>query len=107
MRLIILAKALLNQGEEIMGWLIYYIIAVNIVGVFIMAWDKMKARAGAWRIPEDSLILIALVGGSAGIYVGMKIFRHKTRHFKFSVGVPVIFLIQAGIIIWLIYRGNS
>ncbi|KJS15841.1 MAG: membrane protein [Peptococcaceae bacterium BRH_c4b] len=85
-------------------WLIYYIIAINIVGVFIMAWDKMKARAGAWRISENNLLLIALVGGSVGIYLGLKVFRHKSRHYKFSVGVPIIFLIQAGIVVWLFYQ---
>ncbi|GBF34598.1 hypothetical protein DCCM_3717 [Desulfocucumis palustris] len=88
-----------------MSWLIYYIIAVNIAGVLSMGLDKMKARAGAWRIPENSLMLIALAGGSPGIYAGLKIFRHKTRHLKFSVGVPIIFLIQAAIIARLVYLG--
>lgn len=90
-----------------MEWLSFYVVAINIFGFFIMAWDKMKARAGAWRIPEDNLLLIALAGGSAGIYVGLKIFRHKTRHSKFSVGVPIIFLVQTGIVVWLVcLRGD-
>jgi uncharacterized membrane protein YsdA (DUF1294 family) len=63
--------------------------------------DKKKARKSLWRIPENNLMLIALFGGSAGIYLGLKIFRHKTRHLKFSVGVPVIFILQAALIIWL------
>ena len=53
-----------------MKWLLYYLTAINIVGVVIMGWDKIKARAGVWRIPENNLLLIALTGGSAGIYLG-------------------------------------
>lgn len=85
-------------------WFVYYIIAINIVGVFIMAWDKMKARGDGWRVSENNLLLIAIVGGSVGIYLGLKVFRHKTRHYKFSVGVPIIFFIQAGIVVWLFTR---
>lgn len=85
-------------------WFVYYIIAINIVGVFIMAWDKMKARGDGWRVSEKNLLLIAIVGGSVGIYLGLKVFRHKTRHYKFSVGVPIIFFIQAGIVVCLFYQ---
>ncbi len=65
----------------------------------------MKARVGAWRIPEDNLILIALLGGSMGIFLGIKIFRHKTRHIKFTVGIPLIFLLQAAVVVLLFFRG--
>jgi len=72
-----------------MKWIFYYLTAINIIGVITMGWDKMKARAGAWRISENSLLIIALTGGSAGIYLGMRLFRHKTRHLKFTFVVPL------------------
>lgn len=81
----------------------YYFAVINFIGLVLMAWDKMKARAGAWRIPENNLLFIALAGGSAGIYLGLILFRHKTRHFKFTVVVPVILFIQICIIAWMIY----
>jgi len=86
-----------------MKWLLYYLTAINIVGVVIMGWDKIKARAGVWRIPENNLLLIALVGGSAGIYLGLRLFNHKTRHFKFTVIVPIVSLMQLIIIGWMFY----
>ena len=64
----------------------------------------MKAKSGAWRIPEDNLLLIALLGGSVGIFLGIKAFRHKTRHIKFSVGVPSIFLLQIVVILWQLHQ---
>lgn len=88
-----------------MDWIVYYFIAINIFGLLIMGWDKMKARTGAWRIPENSLLLAALAGGSIGVYLGLILFRHKSRHLKFSVGVPVIFLIQVGIVYWFFRHG--
>ena len=77
---------------------------INIIGLIIMGLDKMKAKSGAWRIPEDNLLLIALLGGSVGIFLGIKAFRHKTRHIKFSVGVPSIFLLQIVVILWLLHK---
>ena len=77
---------------------------INIIGLIIMGLDKMKAKSGAWRIPEDNLLLIALLGGSVGIFLGIKAFRHKTRHIKFSVGVPSIFLLQIVVILWLLHQ---
>lgn len=83
--------------------LYYYFAVINFIGLVLMAWDKMKARTGAWRIPENNLLFIALAGGSAGVYLGLRLFHHKTRHVKFAVVVPVIFLIQVCLIAWMIY----
>ena len=80
---------------------------INIIGLIIMGLDKIKAKSGAWRIPEDNLLLIALLGGSVGIFLGIKIFRHKTRHIKFAVGVPLIFLLQMAVILWLLHQKIS
>jgi uncharacterized membrane protein YsdA (DUF1294 family) len=56
--------------------------------------DKQKARRGDWRIPERNFFMMALAGGSIGIYIAMRLFRHKTKHLSFKVGVPMIFLLQ-------------
>lgn len=71
-----------------------YLFLINAAGFLIMLIDKQKARKNLWRIPERVLIGIATVGGSLGIMAGMRIFRHKTRHEKFTVGVPVILALQ-------------
>ncbi len=59
-----------------------------------MLIDKEKAKKHKWRIPEHTLIFIALIGGSIGSFIAMNLFRHKTKHFKFKVGIPIILIIQ-------------
>ncbi|WP_017726634.1 DUF1294 domain-containing protein [Halalkalibacterium ligniniphilum] len=76
--------------EAIVG----YFIVVNVLGYFVMGIDKQKARQQKRRIPERTLFLLALFGGSLGIYGGMKQFRHKTKHRTFSVGMPLLILAQ-------------
>ena len=73
---------------------ITYLILVNAAGFAVMLIDKWKAKRGAWRIPEATLLGIALFGGSIGAIAGMNLLRHKTRHPKFSVGLPVILAVQ-------------
>ena len=74
--------------------LICYLILINIIAFFLMGMDKRKARTGAWRIPEKTLFLSAILGGSIGAIAGMQLFRHKTRHQSFVVGMPVILIVQ-------------
>ena len=73
---------------------IAYIAVINIIGFAIMGVDKKKAIRGAWRISEASLFMSALIGGSLGCILGMQFFRHKTRHPKFQIGMPVILILQ-------------
>jgi len=75
-------------------FLFYYLILINIIATVLMMADKLKAKYGLWRISENIFLSIALVGGSAGIYLGVKLFRHKTKKFKFNVIVPILVLIQ-------------
>ena len=77
-----------------MKYLLAYLIIINAVGFALMLIDKQKARRKAWRIPEAVLLGTAVVGGSVGSLLGMDIFRHKTRHTKFTVGIPTIISIQ-------------
>ena len=81
---------------------IFYLLIINAVGALAMLIDKIKARKKLWRIPEATLMAIAAIGGSIGVLAGMYLFRHKTRHAKFYIGVPVILVIQLAVLYYLI-----
>ena len=83
--------------------LIIYLIGINVVTFFIYGVDKWKARREKWRIPEDTLIWLAIAGGSIGALLGMYLFRHKTQHKQFTLGIPAIILVQA-IIVYLFLK---
>lgn len=70
------------------------IVIINIVTFIIYGIDKLKAKKGKWRIPENSLIGLAIIGGSIGAYLGMRVWHHKTMHLKFKYGIPLIIVIQ-------------
>ena len=78
-----------------------YLIIVNAAAFLLMLADKLKAKRGAWRIPEATLMGIAAIGGSVGSLAGMYLFRHKTKHIKFTLGIPVILIGQIALVIWL------
>lgn len=80
--------------------IILYLISINAVSTLMYVIDKHKAQKGKWRTTEFSLIMIAYLGGSIGALIGMYIFRHKTKHIKFRILVPLAFLIHIGIAIW-------
>ena len=82
--------------------LIIYLIGINVVTFFIYGIDKWKARRGKWRIPEETLIWLAIAGGSIGALLGMYLCRHKTQHKKFTLGIPVIILVQAVIVFFFL-----
>lgn len=74
--------------------LIGYLILINAVGFLLMLSDKYKARKNLWRIPETTLFAVGFLGGSLGMIGGMYAFRHKTKHLKFTMGIPVILAVQ-------------
>jgi len=74
---------------------------MNLVGFFSMGLDKKKAKSNEWRIKERTLFFIAAIGGSAGSVLGMKVFRHKTKHKEFVMGMPFILMVQIILIIFL------
>ena len=80
---------------------IIYLITINIITFITYGIDKAKARKGAWRIPEKTLIGLAVAGGSIGALTGMSFFHHKTRKPLFKIGIPVILLIEAAAAAWL------
>lgn len=80
-----------------------YFIFLNLLGVFCMAVDKKRAIEHRWRISEKTLFLIAMLGGSAGIWAGMYLVHHKTRHWYFVLGIPAILFLQI-LCLWLLKR---
>ena len=79
---------------NIVSLIIYYLVAINIVAFFVYGIDKLKAKKNRWRIPEATLLSLAVIGGSIGALLGMKVWHHKTMHKKFSIGIPLILFIQ-------------
>lgn len=77
-----------------MKYIVCYMVFINIVGFFVMGIDKQKAKKGKWRIQEKTLFAIALLFGSYGVGLGMKHYRHKTKHKSFVIGIPLIEIVQ-------------
>ena len=84
---------------------LYYLAIVNITTFVVYGIDKLKAKKGKWRIPESTLLLLAIIGGSIGAWFGIKVWHHKTLHKKFKYGIPLIVIIQIVIAIY-IFREN-
>ena len=86
-------------------WIVtVYLIIMNIVGIIVMGVDKHKAKVRAWRIPENTLFMVSILGGSAGTWAGMYIFRHKTKHWYFVIGMPLILIIQIAIGVYIFMK---
>ena len=71
-----------------------YLVVLNVLALVLMGVDKRRAKRHAWRIPEATFFAVALLGGSAGAWAGMYLFRHKTLHLKFTLGIPLILAAQ-------------
>lgn len=83
-----------------------YLLAINVMSFAMFGLDKHKARKHSFRISEKGLFVSALLGGSIGALLGMKVFRHKTQHKKFIIGIPMILVCQIAIIIWFVWKAN-
>lgn len=87
-----------------MNYIFLYLLIINAAGLLYMLVDKDRARKNLWRIPESRLMGIAVLGGSGGVLLGMNLARHKTKHPKFAIGVPVIFALQMVLLVfWVLY----
>lgn len=84
----------LSGKENEVEWILFYIVLVNLGGFCLMGMDKRRAKRHEWRVPETRLFLVALLGGSIGSIVGMRVFRHKTKHWYFVWGMPAILVLQ-------------
>lgn len=87
-----------------MKYFLIYLLLINAVGFLLMLIDKWKAKHNRWRIPEATLMWVAALGGSIGSLMGMYTVRHKTKHPKFTVGIPLILVAQLALAIYLIWR---
>ena len=85
-----------------MNIILGYLLAVNITSFLLCGIDKYKAKKGRWRISEATLLLMAVIGGSIGAWVGMRIWHHKTMHKKFKYGIPVIIIFQVALAVYLL-----
>jgi len=83
------------------SYLAYYLLGINAVTFIVYGIDKYKAKKAKWRIPEATLLLLAVLGGSIGAWMGMKVWHHKTMHKKFKYGIPAILLIQITLMAYL------
>lgn len=85
--------------------LLIWVLAWTLIAFVLMGADKWKARHDNWRIPEKALFLSAILGGSVGALAGMYLFRHKTKHLSFTIGMPVILALQIALVLALRFRG--
>ena len=83
--------------------ILLYLVIANLLTFFTYGIDKLKAKKQWWRIPEATLLWLAVLGGSAGAWIGMKIWHHKTQHKKFKYGVPAIIIAQVAIVCYVCY----
>lgn len=83
------------------SYLIYYLLGINAVAFIMYGIDKYKAKKAKWRISEATLLLLAVLGGSIGAWMGMKVWHHKTMHKKFKYGIPAILLMQIALMAYL------
>ena len=85
--------------------IIGYLVVMNIVGIAVMGIDKSKAKRGAWRIKEATLFGVSIIGGSIGTLLGMYMFRHKTKHIYFVIGMPLILILHIALAVFLFTKG--
>ena len=93
--------------EYFMNILFIYLLIINIIAIIITIYDKLCAIGRRWRVKENTLLLISALGGSVAMYITMQIIRHKTRHLKFMLGIPIIIIVQLLIafIVWRVVNG--
>ena len=88
-----------------MKLLLYYLLLINAAGFLLMLVDKWKAKKNRWRIRESTLLIVAALGGSIGSLAGMYLFRHKTQHLKFTLGIPLILAAQCFVVVLVMALG--
>ena len=105
---------MLNRNTDLNGLssmdlheiVLQYLAIINVIAIVVYGWDKLCAIQHRWRVPEKTLLAIAVVGGSLGALFAMSLFHHKTLHLKFKYGVPVIMMLQVVGVLWLNMSGN-
>lgn len=85
----------------------YFILVMTILTFLVFGIDKWKAKNEQWRVPESTLFLLAVFGGSIGGWLGMEIWRHKTQHWYFRLGIPIIVVLQVALALWIWFSVKS
>ena len=86
-----------------MNFILIYLLIINAAGFLVMTIDKLYARKNMWRIPERTLLGVAIIGGSIGVLAAMYTVRHKTKHMKFVIGVPLILVCLIGLAAYFLF----
>ena len=96
----------MKESLEAIGWqnIVIYLIIINVIGFLAMGLDKWKAKNDRWRIPENSLFTLTLLGGGIGTIAGMYTFRHKTQKPQFTIGMPAILILEIILVIYLLIK---
>ncbi|MBP5513179.1 MAG: DUF1294 domain-containing protein [Bacteroidaceae bacterium] len=84
-------------------YFVIFILVMSVITFFVFGWDKWKAKNDKWRTPESTLFLLAIFGGSIGALLGMQVWRHKTQHWSFRLGIPIILILQAAGLVWYFF----
>ncbi|MBQ6190526.1 MAG: DUF1294 domain-containing protein [Bacteroidaceae bacterium] len=84
-------------------YFVIFILVMSVITFFVFGWDKWKAKNDKWRTPESTLFLLAIFGGSVGALLGMQVWRHKTQHWSFRLGIPIILILQAAGLVWYFF----
>ena len=92
------------MAQNLLRYVLCYLAAINAVTFFVYGIDKRRAKRGAWRISEKTLFVLPTLGGSVGAILGMKVFHHKTKHWYFKCGLPLILILQLALVVWLKVR---
>lgn len=90
----------------ILKYVALYLGFINLLAIVVCVIDKIKARFHHWRIPEKTLFVLSLLGGATGMYFAMILVRHKTRHKRFMITLPILILLQMAILIFVLYRAS-
>ncbi|MEO1816238.1 MAG: DUF1294 domain-containing protein [Acetobacterium sp.] len=91
--------------NNFINYFVIYFIIINLI-TFIFFWnDKRRSKKEAWRISEKTLMGLCLIGGSIGGLLGMRVFHHKTKHALFAWGIPMIIVLQIGLVLLLYFKG--
>ena len=83
--------------------ILYWLLIMNVSSAVICIFDKSQAKRGGLRVPENTLFAFSIAGGGVGMYITMQLIRHKTKHKRFMIGLPVIILVQCALLIWLLH----
>ena len=92
-----------KDGQSLV-YILAVLLAVNLIGFWQCYSYKRRAKKKRWRIPEKTFFITAFLGGGIGVWTGMYLFRHKTKHWYFVVFIPLITIVEYGLAIWLFYK---